>query len=469
MRLSAFNVYVADQPERGMTLVYNSFTGAFAALDDAVLAVLRKADRGEELPAAERALVGAELLDEELGVVVDSREAEERAYREWFARKYAEADLLRVVVSTTFACNLDCTYCCQADVLDGKTMAPLVGAQVAAWLAQRALDVGTKRVELVFVGGEPLLQPGRIEQIVGDIRRLVGASGIDVRFGLLTNGVLLERDLVARWKPLGLAWAQVTLDGDETTHSLTRRSRRRGEDTFAASFRNVVAAAELIEISINGNYQPATAHGFPALVGKLAAAGLPPGSRVRFTPALTALGAPSDAASGSCTMGGSAPELMIPLADAVLGAGFDPGDLYKVGPCGFHDRHQFAVDPDGNVYKCPGFLGHPEWAVGHVASGLTPRYERLLGLDPQRQCGPCPHKPDCAGGCLAAEWLKTGQAAGVNCEYEFFARQKEAALPRMYALATAETRAEALARFPAPGTQLPASPVRPAALRVLAA
>jgi uncharacterized protein len=448
--------------------VYNTYSGGFVSLDDETLSVLKKADTGAELSAAEQALVDPEYFDASVGILVESREAEERDFRAWFEAKKSNPHKLHCIVSITFACNFDCTYCCQADVLNGRMMNAANGARTAAWLAARALEIGARHVELDFVGGEPLLHPDRIEQILVDIRRL--APEVKLTFRLITNGYYLTRDRVERWVPLGLTGAQVTLDGDESTHHLTRVSKKKGEDTFARIFQNVVDVSPLIAISLNGNYQTDTVHGFVPLLEKLRAAGFKSGSRVSFSPALTALGAPSDAASGSCLWSGSSPELMIALGDEIWKHGFNAGDPVSVGPCSFHQKHAFAIDPEGHIYKCPGFLGKTEWAIGHVEGGLTARYHGLANLNPQRLCGSCAHRPDCAGGCVAATWIEAGRVEGVNCEIQFFEKHRDDLIQRKYALAVADSPSEAVAMFPKTTIEIPRAPGRrSSALKVLAA
>jgi uncharacterized protein len=441
-------MYIPEYPEAGSTLVYNTFSGEFVSLDAATLAVLRKADAGVELDASEREVIDPDFFDESVGILTESRGAEERAWREYHERSRHDARELRCLISTTFACNLDCTYCCQADVLNGKTMPAALGALSAQWVADRAHAVGSEHVRLDFIGGEPLLTIGRIEQIVGDVRARLEGTGIGLTFGLITNGVFLTEDLVLRWKPLGLVWAKVTLDGDETSHSITRRSKKKGEDTFTTIFTNVVRAAEHIDIYLNGNYQLNTLHGFVPLLYKLRDAGMKPRTKIHFTPALEALGAPTDAGSGACMWSGSAPEAMLPITDEVRRAGFVPSDISRVGPCAFHQAHAYSIDPEGYLYKCPGFFGKPAWAVGHVRDGLGDEYRRQLGVHPERHCGSCAHRPDCAGGCVAAEWTKSGRMEGVNCEIGFFDAVKPEIVKRMYLERTTDSRDELLASLP---------------------
>jgi len=448
VKLSAFNVYVPAFPDVDSTLVYKTFSGGFVALDSATLAVLKKADAGGELDAAERELIDPEFFDDTVGILVESRSVEERAYRDHHDAWRTSTERLDCIVSTSLACNLDCTYCCQADVLDGRTMSLDTARQTGEWLAARAIEIGAKIVHLSFIGGEPLLHPTRVRKVVDTVRALTAERGILVEFGLTTNGVFLTRALVEEWKPLGLRHAQVTLDGDETTHSLTRRSKKKGEDSFSTIFENLIAANELIDVLVNGNYTPETVHGFVPLLEKLVAAGLKKGSRVHFSPALQGLGAPPEAGLGGCGFSASHPEWLLPLADAVRRAGFEPIDDSMIGPCAIHRQHSYSIDSDGHIYVCPGFLGKPDWAVGHIETGLTPRWKRLSNVNPQRACGSCSHRPECGGGCLAAEWMNAGRMEGVDCDIHFYDEYGGDFIKRKFLLASSDSVEEALSRFP---------------------
>jgi uncharacterized protein len=428
VQASIFNLYVDEFPSAGQSLVYNTLTGAFLELD----ADGRRFLEGLAAGKSDAADVDPEWLGDNAGFVVDKADDDERAFTDWYEAQRSHTDTLSCIVSITFACNMDCTYCCQADVLDGRGMKADSAEATATWLAGRAREIGAKRIDLCFLGGEPLLYPARIETIVARVREL--APGVQVVFSLITNGTLMTRELVERWVPLGLYAAQVTLDGDETTHSHTRRSKKKGEDSFATIFANVIAAAPFIRLIINGNYQDDTVHGFPGLILKLREAGLPASARLEFSPALTALGAPEGGGAGGCTISSSRPEMMIALKDQIRNAGFSTADGMNLGPCSFHKRHAYAIDPDGHIYKCPGFLGKVEWAIGSVTDGLTERYDQLVELRPHvKNCGGCAHRPDCAGGCVAAEFISKGTTEGVNCEGDYFHRFGDDLLKRKYA------------------------------------
>ncbi len=475
MRLSHFNHYVPGYPAPGQTLVHNTFSGAYVVLPDDVIAVLRRADRGDPLEPEEAALAAdPELADRDVGLVVVSHEAEEAEFRAWFERR-RDHGALDVIVGINLACNFDCNYCCQSQVMDGSVMRPETCDAVGDWLAARAIDRGLPRIHMMFVGGEPLLHPDRIERVVRRVRERIGDRAVEVEIGLITNGWFLDDEMIRRLLPLGLRSAQITVDGDRTTHGRTRVSKR-GGDTFQRVFDNLIAASRHIRVSVNGNYQTDTVHGFAPLLRALAAAGLPRGTGIGFSPALASLDAPAGAGSGACTWTGSDTSLQVAFHDEILRLGYSPPPLDRIGPCELHDRDSFAIDPDGRIYKCPGFLGHPEWAIGEAGRGLTDRYDQILRATPVAEpCGGCSHRPSCGGGCVAAAWIQAGATGGVSCERGYFEQHQRDATIRNFLLATSDSREAAVAAFPPPPRSLshaavlaPPGAIRSDALRVVA-
>jgi sulfatase maturation enzyme AslB (radical SAM superfamily) len=85
--------------------------------------------------------------------------------------------LLHLVL--TRACNLRCAYCYQRRGSPGR-MGPATLKRALDW----ALAAGRPGCEVVFSGGEPLLEWARVRQAV--------AHAPALRFTLLTNGILLD-------------------------------------------------------------------------------------------------------------------------------------------------------------------------------------------------------------------------------------------------------------------------------------
>lgn len=460
VRLSGFNIYVEGFPEPGSTLVHNTFSGAYVVLGNDDLELLRRADRGEELTETETAAVSdPELWDSDVAICVANRKTEEAEFRQWFEMRRSGKEMT-VTFGINLACNFDCPYCSQATVMSGKVMDEETCDASADWLVNRAHAIDADSLTLAFVGGEPLLHPARIKRVASRIRENL-RDGIRFSFTLITNGYFLSGEMVDELKTVGLTGAQITLDGDEHTHSLTRVSKK-GEDTFKRLFDNAIAASRKISIIINGNYQENTVAGFGPLITKLAKAGLPQGSKVSFSPALEGLSTESNVGSGSCTFSGTDMLYQPALFDLAKKNGFDTPSLHAIGPCSYHEKHGYAIDPDGALLKCPGFLGHAgKWAIGTVRDGLNDRYDQLVNRNPQRECGGCTHRPNCGGGCVAAQWVELGRTEGVNCEVTYFDSIAAAGVKREYNLAAygATGKISETEALPAPKRRLPLAAV----------
>ena len=447
MRLSVFNLYVENYPDATSTLVHNTLSGAYVVLENEALEVLRRADRGENISVDEQKIVNEEdLWDEDVAVVVESRASEERDYAEWLERLRSRP-ALQCTFGINLACNFECPYCSQAEVMSGKVMSLENCDHAADWLTTRAQEVGAEIVDICFIGGEPLLHPKRIVRVSERIRSNLASTKIDFKFSLTTNGYFLDAKMLDLLVPLGLHAVDITLDGDESTHDLTRVSKD-GKPAFERLFRNTIDASTRVRVNVNGNYQDNTIAGFGPLLEKLQQAGLADESSVSFTPALEGLAAESGAGSGACTFSATDMSYQTALHDRALAAGFDPGPILELGPCSFHVRHNYAIDPTGTIYKCPGFLGMPKWGIGNVDTGLREKaYQKMVNQNPQRACGGCAHRPNCSGGCVAAEWVKNDRIEGVSCESSYLNSQTRSGVIRSYLLETMP-REQALQNFP---------------------
>ncbi len=466
MELSAFSLRVPGFPAPGMTLLYAIRTEATVALEDDEL---RSLERWLECPAETQCpdaiadLVEA-LADPDVGLLVESRQEEERDFRAWYQMRRESTKVLSVSVSTSFACNFGCTYCYQDAYLAGDVMRDETADALAAWCGQRVRETGADRLHFNVLGGEPLLHPDLVERLARASQDAARAAGAEFSFALITNGSLLTPAIVDRLLPLGLSAIQVTLDGDAATHGLTRPAKR-GQDTFDAVWRNLVAVRGRVRLSIAGNYTDATIEGFPRLLGALRRAGFTGEDvlRVAWKPALQTSDSPLAGACGG-TWAESNGGARLWLRDAIREAGYEATSLLDVGPCGIHNENHFAVDPAGLLFECPGFVGHPDWAIGDVRQGIVPvQRAKSRPDDPISECGGCGWRSTCAGGCLANRWVAEGRAAGLNCEARYYDQVAEGGAQRAFAATLPEAeRVQLMARL-----QEAARPVRQPARRRL--
>lgn len=111
--------------------------------------------------------------------------------------------ILDLRISITDRCNFRCVYCMEPDVrfaLADRLLTPNEIVRMAV-IAER---LGVRKIRIT--GGEPTLHP-HLEDIIAGIRQSTG-----VEIAMITNGSLLSRESLARWKRAGLDRITISID-----------------------------------------------------------------------------------------------------------------------------------------------------------------------------------------------------------------------------------------------------------------
>jgi uncharacterized protein len=448
---SQFNVSVPLPG--GAVFLLNTFTDAQAVVSDDVAALLDRLGRAspdpEHLVADER-----EALDtlEAEGFVVRSREEERRALEAYFGEFREDASELRVTVLTTLQCNFACGYCIQGDHGDynrhAAKMSLETAERVAGWVEARLDSLEPSRLVLTFFGGEPLLNLRALYFLADRLAEATRHRGVGLVVNIITNGLLLTREVVDRLAPYGLA-VKVTLDGARDVHDLYRPLRG-GQGTFDRIIANLRAVAGRCRLTLGGNFDAESIRSFPELLEFLRQQDFAPAiAKVNFKPIIRhAPAAPARVIpllpvaeggatrSGAC-MTGAGPGLGSPcdtchfvdehmafLREETTRHGFDTPDGVHMGPCELYKRHAYTIGPDGALYACPGFSGEAGQSVGHIDGREDPVHEqaaaRFERLSPWRQCGDCSFIPVCGGGCAVASHTELGDMHAPACHKSSF-------------------------------------------------
>lgn len=154
------------------------------------------------------------------------------------------SNLSNLVFEVTDACNLRCTYCGYSDLYSGydvredKFMSFDQAKAVIDYLLNfwktNSSPVFTKRLNISFYGGEPLLNTTLIKKIIDYVEKQENL-GRTLSYSMTTNGVLLDKhiDFLVE-KQFSLL---VSLDGDEYAQSY--RVDKQGNNSFTQVFKNV--------------------------------------------------------------------------------------------------------------------------------------------------------------------------------------------------------------------------------------
>jgi uncharacterized protein len=132
---------------------------------------------------------------------------------------------INLTIGTTILCNMGCSYCFEF-VKPNKTLKDeavidgilnyledmMAKAQVKKW---RDLNV-------VWYGGEPLINKTAIEKLSPRLMALCEERGMNYRAEIITNGLLLDEKAWTILKKLKVKNVQVTIDGPKEIHDVNR-------------------------------------------------------------------------------------------------------------------------------------------------------------------------------------------------------------------------------------------------------
>jgi uncharacterized protein len=453
MQASMFNVRVPIATG-GDVFLMNTFTDAQLIVSRDVVELLDRVDGDDMLSEEERQTI--EQLVEQ-GFVVRDRATERDELKAFFRDVREGTDTLKITVLTTLQCNFACDYCIQGDHGEyNKTAAKMtleMAARVAAWVEGRMDAIAPKRLLLTFFGGEPLLNMPVLYYLAERLHAASTARGTEILINIITNGLLLSREMVERLNPLGLNGIKITLDGDRDAHNRSRPLRG-GQGTFDKIIANTRAVADLTRMAVGGNFEVDTADSYPALLDFLAEQDFAPRlSKVTFKPVireknaqargvipLTVVGTDSKPLdkplNGACmTSAGTGvsrvcdscnfvDDKMAFLREETKKRGFSTADGVHMGPCEIHKEHAHTIGPDGSLFACPGFAGEALQSTGHIdgrredyRSQALRNFETLAAWE---MCNDCAFIPVCAGGCTVAAHNELGDMHAPNCHKPSF-------------------------------------------------
>ena len=143
-------------------------------------------------------------------------------------------------ILTTTGCNARCFYCYEQGTKP-VTMSAETASRVARYIVAHR---GSETVRISWFGGEPLVNAKVIDLICTELN----GQGVPFRSEMITNGYLMDADMVQRAKNLWqLQKVQITLDGTEQTYNRVKAYVYQGVNAFERVLENI---GQLIAVGI---------------------------------------------------------------------------------------------------------------------------------------------------------------------------------------------------------------------------
>lgn len=284
-----------------------------------------------------------------------------------------------LTVLTATACNLGCAYCFQnvgPDQSGGhrppRIAASMLNRQTAArilrFVSARMAESGLTELHVQLFGGEPLLNPAGCR----DLLELAADHGL-ASAQLTTNGTLLNPQLAQKLAGLGLGNVQITFDGDQAAHDLSR-VRRSGGGTFDQILTNMALASEVTPLRwiLRVNVSQRNRAGIPEMVRQIAQRVDPARCLIAFARVTDTGVGFADAVRHDLDLAGEFAEWNIQAHRLGFGIS-EPRAALACTTCGFRDGKLGAVvNADGTLYSCWESAGKPGWEVGTTETGYLP-------------------------------------------------------------------------------------------------
>lgn len=116
-----------------------------------------------------------------------------------------------IILKITQRCNLNCKYCYS------KTKSNIISSNIIDIICNKILSF-KKPVQIIFHGGEPLLEFNKIKYIVLKLK-----DKNNISFSVQTNGILLSKSVIDFFKNYNVNVC-ISIDGPKEFHNLYRKN-----------------------------------------------------------------------------------------------------------------------------------------------------------------------------------------------------------------------------------------------------
>lgn len=383
MKFSRFNVIYSDNES---TWIFNCLSGAFIKINNENMRAL-----GEDI----------ELQDafKQEGILLgDGEDTELLKYKFLYYHAAMNTDSINLAIAPTMQCNFSCHYCFE----DGNNNQSIMNQDVENAIVNYLHAHKNRNIYINWFGGEPMMGFKRILSITNRLKE----EDISFVANMTTNGSLLNKSLLSLLNTLNLSYIQISLDGIYETHD-NRRFFKNKKPSFEIITENIKNLLELTDITLHiqvtidrtniDAYEDVVAYfvkRFPTYMD---------GQRILIGSNAVLNRTNFDRKSDCLTHN----EVMLLLQKSITETNIKDLNIHLPKPvpsCMYRRTHAFAIDPDGNMYKCLEHLGNEKHRIGNIKNAslsISNIAQTTFECDPFEDdcCLSCNILPICAGGC----------------------------------------------------------------------
>lgn len=389
-KLSKYNMYF---PKR---YIYNSLSGSLYKFDEKTLEYIMSIETNNE---AEKNVFFKAIKEKGYIVEADKDEFEDLNKRRENMLFGNESDSASFVISVTTRCNYKCIYCFEKGI-ELIDMSFETEKDVICFITERfRKNNQLKNMYIIWFGGEPLLCKNTICRIGKDLLEYCICNNISFKSGIITNGYLLDENNYRMLCDLNIEYIQVTLDGNNDWYTYYKRPS--DPNAFNRVAKNIIEISKYHDIHIRFNCTKNNLSSIKDVVKKIY--DNPDIDKKHILISLDRV------FSSGYNMQLSEEEFLefkFEMLDLFLEIEwydmvFKSIPVSQISPCGLMRKDSFAIDSNGNLYKCEHYIGKEEFSVGDVREGeyINQKNKKFLKTPLLLGCKKCSVFPVCRGGC----------------------------------------------------------------------
>ncbi len=302
----------------------------------------------------------------------------------------------------TDRCNISCSYCSAGRVVsrkDGRLFPKERFPELVEFIKRnrKYQKNGSGEDIVIFFGGEPLLEWQLIEEF------FKSAEGLDVRYGLYTNGLLLKSVPVDVLNSLDVLF--VSFDGDKNSHE-----KHRGRGTYDRIIDNLKELRGRLRCTVLGRITVEEETDLFSSVTNILGTFVDAVywqivNKPRFNDPQGFIRRYREGAERLFRMWierlGEGQTLKIIPIQAIVASllfGYNGDVSFR---CGAGSVHR-TIDVDGNIYWCDEYVGDERGRIGHITDSVPPLDVFVHHTALFEDCKDCDVAPICLGRCRKA-------------------------------------------------------------------
>ena len=418
MKPSNFNFFVHYESDQ-VYLGYNCVSGGLFVFSekqyDEIKKIFSEPDKEKTSVVKEKLIKGRFLIDDDLN------ELQLLKVRNNSSRFNPNG--LGIVATPTLNCICDCPYC----YVDRDKIS------MSTETIEKVKKFFNKKIEIVeeaascWTGGEPLLAMDIVEELNNHFLEKSRKKNKKFFSSMITNGYLLNPDILERVIKCGIEVLQITIDGYREYHDRFRTTMS-GQKTYSKILENVIYASNKnLKIILRSNVEKENYESIYKLIDDLADSDLNK-DNILYAPCMVMdVETSKGHYCGNCFSNKEFSELEPQILNYSMSKGFKLSKhlLSTTSTfCGANTMSLVVIDAYANVLKCWCNLGRAETnMVGYIDDDGVIKHTnykntiKWMSWDPFdiEECKNCPVLPICMGGCMYYNVMGETDVIDVGC------------------------------------------------------